>query len=118
MTILFPIILVVIAVGAIIPIRLSKRKGVKIIRWDYIYPFLGVPIWIALTGLNIGNTASLSNLVVEIFWILIVSVTVPWVRYLLTFIRTKKFYSYSHILTVFPLIAAIVIRLLMPTLPE
>ena len=110
--------MVIIAVGAIFPIQLSKRKEVKIIRWDYVYPFLGVPIWMVLSFWDKGSTASLSNLIVEIFWISVVSVAVPWVRYLFTFIRTKKIYSFSLILTVLPVIVAIVIRLSMPTLPE
>ena len=65
------IIAFLIAVG-IPPIRLS-RKFIKIHWWDYALPAIGLPVWIFLTFAEIGETASLSNMVIEVIIVLVIS---------------------------------------------
>jgi hypothetical protein len=92
------------------------RKQQRITWWDYVYPFAGVVAWLCLSG--VGSTVSLSNMVVEIFWIAVLSVVIPWVRWGLSKIEMKRVKALSFLLTLMPILAAAVIRLTMPTLPE
>lgn len=110
MIIFFLIILVIIAFGAIPPIQLAKRKGAKTILWDYIYPFLGLLIWLCLLWFQVGTTIDIAKILFEPFLIAAIAVIIPWIR-LRSFIPNKNFYSDSFILTIFPLLAGIFIRL-------
>ena len=95
---------------------MTLRKHQRITWWDYVYPFAGVVAWLCLSG--VGSTVSLSNMVVEIFWIAVLSIVIPWVRWGLSKIEIKRVKALSFFLTLMPILAATVIRLTMPTLPE
>ncbi|MFO7870257.1 MAG: hypothetical protein R6V03_02360 [Kiritimatiellia bacterium] len=61
---------------------------------------------------------SLSNFIVEVFWIAVLSVLIPWGQWLLSRIETKQIKALSFLLALLPILAAVVMRLTMPTLPE
>jgi len=107
----------VIAVAAIAP-TVMLRKRQRTAWWDYAYPFTGVAAWFPLGMFNVGSTASLSNFVVEVFWIVVVSAGIPWVRWILSQFQRKQLKAWSFALTFLPIVVATVIRLTMSTLPE
>jgi len=74
-----PIIIAFLIAIGIPPVRLS-RKFIKIHWWDYALPAIGLPVWIFLTLAEVGKTASLSNMVIEIIIVLGISVIIPWAR--------------------------------------
>ena len=104
-----------IAAVAIYP-TVSLRKCQITTWWDYVYPFTGVAAWFPLSG--VGSTVSLSNFVVEVFWIAVLSVLLPWGRWLLSRTGKEQIKTLSLLLTFLPILAAVVMRLTMPTLPE
>ena len=86
--------------------------------WDYLFPFLGVPVWLILHALNVGEGVSGANFVVEMFWIFLASLSVPWIRVLLRYKENQFTYITSIFLTFIPIILTIYLRLTMPILPE
>ena len=113
------VVLVLSTVGVSVVTPLILFRGtLRVTWWDYIFPFLGIPLWFLLRAFHIGGRISRTNLIIELFSILMVSITVPWLRFLMTFARSR-FVSYlSSFLTLFPMVAAIFVRLAMPLLPE
>ena len=107
----------IIAAVAVLPM-IKLKKGQRTTWWDYAYPFTGVATWFPLGMSKVGSTVSLSNFVIEVFWIAVVSVAVPWIRWLLSRFIGDKTKTWSFVLTFLPITVAIVIRLMMPTLPE
>ena len=67
MLVSLPFIILILIVLGIPPVKLS-RSLVTVHWWDYALPATGLPVWILLTAADIGQTASLSNMVVEGFW--------------------------------------------------
>ena len=63
-----------IAAVAIYPM-VALRKHQRTTWWDYVYPFAGVAAWFPLSG--VGSTVSLSNFVVEVFWINVAANGIP-----------------------------------------
>ena len=110
------IILILIAIG--LPPTKMSRKYIKIRWWDYALPAVGLPTWILLTAAEIGDTASLSNLVIEGFWILVASVLIPWARYFVLKLRHRYASLLFRCMYTLPGITAVLLRLNMPTLPE
>ena len=106
-----------IAVAAVPP-TVMLRKIARTTWWDVTYPFTGVAAWFPLAMFNVGSTVSLSNFVVEVFWIAVVSVAVPWARWILTRFQLEQLKACSFILTFLPMVLAVVLRLTLPTLPE
>ena len=94
------------------------RKCQPTTRWDYLYPFMGIIGWFVLSMLPLGSTASLTNFVVEIFWISLTSAGVPWLRWILVRYGGRSLRAWSVALTVVPILVAVGLRLTMPTLPE
>ena len=117
MTALSAIWLLLIAGISLYPMR-ALRKRQHTTWWDNVYPFTGIVAWFSLGLANIGSTASLSNFVIEVFWVAVLSVVIPWVRWLLPRAERKSMVALSFLLTSLPIIAAVVIRITMPTLPE
>lgn len=109
--------MLLIASVAIFPM-LALQKRQRVTRWDWVYPFTGVVAWVPIAVARIGSTVSLSNFVVEVFWIGILSAAIPWVRLFLSRIEGQWVKRSSDLLTLLPMIAAVIIRLTMPTLPE
>jgi threonine/homoserine efflux transporter RhtA len=97
---------------------LALRKRQSTTWWDYVYPFTGIIAWFPLGMSNVGSTVSLSNFVVEMFWIAVLSVVIPWGRWFISKSERKQIKALSLALTFLPIVAAVVIRLTMPTLPE
>ena len=115
MVALSAILFLAIAAVAIYPtVALGKRQ--RTTWWDYVYPFTGVTVWIPLLG--VGSTATLSNFVVEVVCIAILSALLPWGRWLLPRSEKDQIKGLSFWLTFLPILTAVVMRLTMPTLPE
>ena len=117
MLVSLPIIVVFLMAVGLPPTRMS-RKFITIHWWDYALPAIGLPIWVILTIAEIGETASLSNLVVEGFWVLIASAVTPWARYFLLRVKHRCMPVIFHFMYIVPAITAVLLRLNMPTLPE
>jgi len=109
-------LLTVITISMIVPILLSRNK-MKVSWWDYCFPYLGAPLWFILREFDVGGAISISNLLVEMFCVLLASEAASWIRYGLTFTSSKVFRSISFFLTFLPIIMAVFIRLVMPELP-
>ena len=112
-----PIIALVLIVAGFPPTKMS-RKYIKIHWWDYALPAVGLPIWILLTVADIGQTPSLSNLVIEGFWIIVASILTPWIRYVVLRLQFRYGPLIFHILYAVPGLTAVVLRMHVPTLPE
>jgi len=109
----FPLIA---GVGFFPTMALRKRQDTT--WWDYAYPFTGVVAWVPLGMSGLGATVSMANFVVEVFWIAVFSALMPWGRWLIARFEGRRIRIFSLVLTFLPLVAALVIRLAMPTLPE
>ena len=112
---LFALILIA---GCTIPVTILTRNYKKISKWDYLYPYLGIPLWFILVTLKIGKTATLANFAVENFYILIISIGTPWIIFILYKITNKANNLIAKILTVLPIIFTILLRLIIESLPE
>ena len=112
-----PIIIALLIAVGIPPVRLS-RKFIKIHWWDYALPAIGLPVWLFLTFAEIGNTASLSNMVIEIIIVLGISVIIPWARYMILYSKKNFAAVIYHIMYLIPFAATVLVRMYMPTLPE
>ena len=111
------ILFLFIAVMILFPVS-AMRKRQKTTWWDYVYPFTGIVAWFPLGISNVGSIVSLSNFVVEVFFIAVISVIMPWVRWLLSKTEKEQIKALSFSLTILPIVTAVIIRLTMPTLPE
>lgn len=100
------------------PPSIMLRKRQRTTRWDYTYPFTGVAAWFPLAIFGVGSTVSLSNFVIELFWIAVVSIAIPWMRLILSRFNMKQIKMLSVVLTLLPVVVAVVMRLTIPTLPE
>jgi hypothetical protein len=110
-------ILTVITISTVISLMYSKKK-IKITWWDYAFPYLGVPFWYILRECGVGDEATSSNFMVEMFAILLCSASAPWLRFTLTFIKGRVAGMISILLTVSPLAVAAFVRLVTPVLPS
>lgn len=117
MLVSLPILIALLISVGIPPVRLS-RKFIEIHWWDYALPAIGLPVWIFLAFVEVGSTASLSNLAIEVMIVLAISVIIPWVRYMI--LRSSKNFALItyQIMYLIPVIATFLIRFCMPTLPE
>jgi hypothetical protein len=97
---------------------MALRKWQNTTWWDYAYPFTGIVAWVPLGMSGLGATVSMSNFVVEVFWIAVFSALTPWGRWLIARFEGRLIRGLSLGLTFLPLVAALVMRLAMPTLPE
>ena len=110
-------ILTVITISSVISLMLSK-KNIKITWWDYAFPYLGVPFWYILRECGVGGEVSSSNFLVEMFAILLCSVSAPWIRLALTFVRGRIMGLISILMKVSPLAVAALVRWVTPVLPS
>jgi hypothetical protein len=110
-------ILTVITISSVVSLMISK-KSTKITWWDYAFPYLGVPFWYILRECGVGGEISSSNFMVEMFAILLCSVSAPWIRLALTFIKGRAVGLISILLTVSPLAVAALMRWVTPVLPS
>ena len=110
-------ILTVITLSTVVSLMYSK-KAMKITWWDYSFPYLGVPFWYLLRGCGVGGRVSSSNFMVEMFAILLCSISAPWLRFALTFVKSRIVSLVSILLTVSPLAVAAFVRWVTPVLPS
>lgn len=110
-------ILTVITLSTVVSLMYSKKQ-MKITWWDYAFPYLGVPFWYILREFGVGGEASSSNFMVEMFAILLCSVSAPWLRFSLTFARGRVVGWISMLLTLSPLAVAAFVRVVTPVLPS
>jgi hypothetical protein len=117
MLVSLPVIIAILIVIGIPPVRMSK-KIIEIHWWDYALPAIGLPIWIILTFLEIGQTASLSNMVMEVAAVLAISIIIPWARYLILHLNKTFISIIYHFMYLIPIVVTLFIRMYMSTLPE
>lgn len=110
-------ILSVIVVSTVTPLLFSKKK-VKIGWWDYTFPLLGPVLWLVLSQAGIGSKTSMVNFLLEMFFVLMVCISIPWIRFILTFAQTQMAQKISFVLTLLPMLAAVIARLCVPSLPQ
>jgi len=107
----------IVVVSTVTPLILSRQKY-RITWWDYTFPVIGVPLWYVLQGFHVGDKVSMTNFIIELFLILLVSITVPWIRFVMTFARAKFVSTISFFLTFLPVVVTIGLRFTVPLLPE
>ena len=110
-------ILSIIVVSAVTPLLFSKGK-MKITWWDYAFPVLGPLLWFVLSWFHVGSDISNNNFLLEMFGVLMVSITVPWVRFGVLYMRSKVAPMISFVLTLAPMAMALLLRLTTSTLPD
>ncbi len=102
---------------AIIPPIIGKKRY-WITWWDYVFPFLGMPLWLILLAVGVGDDISTTNFVFEMFFIMILSVMVPWFRYYLAYSKARFIPALSFLITFLPILVTIALRFFVPLLPE
>jgi len=110
-------ILSVIVVSTITPLLFSKGK-MKISWWDYAFPILGPIFWLVLSWFQVGSDISNNNFLLEMFGVLMASITVPWIRFAVLYLKSKLAPAISFILTLTPMATALLLRLTTSTLPD
>jgi len=113
----FIVLLMLLSSVAIIPPIIGKKRY-WITWWDYVFPFLGVPLWFILRAFHVGNEISKTNFALEMFLIMICSATAPWLRYYLAYSKAGFIPKMSFLLTFMPVAFTICLRLIIPLLPE
>lgn len=106
-----------IGISSFFATQLIKRRK-ALIWWDYFFPYTGIIAWFFLLMFNVGKTASLSNFVIENFWITMVSIIIPWMVFGVSFIPKVTASIFARILTFLPMTFSIIIRLTIDTIPE
>jgi apolipoprotein N-acyltransferase len=110
-------ILSVIVVSTVTPLLFSKGK-MKISWWDYAFPVLGPLLWLVLSWFHVGSDISDNNFLLEMFGVLMASITVPWARFAVLYMKSKMAPIISFILTLTPMATALLLRLTTSTLPD
>jgi hypothetical protein len=110
-------ILSVIVVSTVTPLLFSKGK-MKISWWDYTFPVLGPLLWLVLSWFHVGSDISDNNFLLEMFGVLMASITVPWARFAVLYMKSKMAPIISFILTLTPMATALLLRLTTSTLPD
>ena len=113
----FIVLYLMLSVVALVPPAITKTRY-WVTWWDYVYPLLTLPFWMVLRQLHIGDEISATNFAFEVFFLLILSVAIPWTRYYLAYTRVKIVNYLSNALTFLPLVAALFVRLSVPHLPN
>jgi hypothetical protein len=104
--------------GVTLPAASLTKKYKPLYRWDYIYPFTGIPFWFVLVVLRIGQTATLTNYLYEVFLITAFSAVVPWMIFCASKFNLNSSKILTRALTFLPIIFTLALRLLMSPLPE
>jgi hypothetical protein len=112
----FGVLYMMLSAVALVPPVISK-KGYRVTWWDYVFPLLGMPLWFVLRGFQVGDDISTTNFAFEVFFILILSVSVPWMRYYLAYCQAKMIAYLSFSLTLLPIVMTFFLRLTVPLLP-
>ncbi|MGD9008000.1 MAG: hypothetical protein PVG41_08770 [Desulfobacteraceae bacterium] len=113
----FVVLYLMLSGVALIPPAITKTRY-WVTWWDYVYPLLTMPFWMALWQLHIGDEISATNFAFEVFFLLILSVATPWTRYYLAYSQAKTVHYLSNSLTFLPLATTLIVRLIVPHLPN
>lgn len=117
LTISFIVLYMMLTVVSMVPPVITKARY-WVTWWDYVYPFIGMPLWFLLWWLKVGEGVSTTNFAFEVFCILILSVAMPWMRYYLAYAKSRAAAVLSFCLTFVPIIVTFFFRFCMPLLPE
>ena len=117
MTVMFGTFLLLIIAIAILPIRLSS-ENMTAGWWRYIFPFSGHILWYLLAALDFGSTPSLLNFIIEISRITVVSLITAWLYLGTSYFRKKYIPALLKVITIIPMIFALVVRFSMHTILE
>ena len=112
----FIVLYLMLSAVALVPPVITKTRY-RITWWDYVFPLLGMPLWLILRGIHVGDDISTTNFAFEVFFILVLSVAVPWIRYYLGYCQAKIVAYLSYALTFLPIIMVFILRLTVPRLP-
>lgn len=112
----FIVLYMMLSAVALVPPAITKTRY-WVTWWDYVYPLLTMPFWMALWQLHIGDDISTTNFAFEVFFLLILSVATPWIRYYLAYSQTKIVAYLSNSLTFLPIVTTLIMRLSVPHLP-
>jgi hypothetical protein len=113
----FIVLYMMLSAVALVPPSITKTRY-WVTWWDYVYPLLTMPLWFALWKLHVGDAVSTTNFAFEGFFLLILSVAIPWIRYYLAYSQVKIVAYLSNALTFLPIITTVVTRLSVPNLPS
>jgi hypothetical protein len=113
----FVVLYLMLSGVALVPPAITKTRY-WVTWWDYVYPLLTMPFWIALWKLHIGDEISATNFAFEVFFLLILSVATPWIRYYLAYSDAKIVGYLSNSLTFLPIVTTLIVRLSVPHLPN
>ncbi len=112
----FIVLYMMLSAVALIPPTITKTRY-WVTWWDYVFPLLGMPLWFILRGFHIGDDISTTNFAFEVFFILILSVATPWMRYYLAYCKAKIVAYLSFSLTFLPILTTFLLRMTVPLLP-
>ena len=113
----FVVLYMMLSGVALVPPAITKTRY-WVTWWDYVYPLLTMPFWLALWKLHIGGEISATNFAFEVFFLLILSVAIPWIRYYLAYSKAKIVGYLSNSLTLLPIVTTLIVRLSVPHLPN
>ena len=116
MTLMF-LFFMIFGVLSCMPAWFASRRRQQASGWDLFVALPGCLCWIALAGLGVGPQ-SLSNLVVELFDLVLGSIVLYYLKVFLLDRFTEKPGRNTAYIVAITLVAAILLRLLMPVLPE
>ena len=116
MLLAFPV-LILAACILCLPAWLIARRRNRASLWLLFLSFPAITLWVIMEDTGVGNTASLSNLI-EVFWLLGGGIALAYAKvFALDYVVPRwRLTTYGAIALV--AIAAILLRLYMPTLPE
>ncbi|MBN2383865.1 hypothetical protein JXQ70_13400 [bacterium] len=93
----------------------SQRKGGES-RWFLVSALPAIAIWIGMTVLGYG-AQSLAN-IIEVFWIVLATIALSYLKVFLVDRSIHKPRQTTYALIVFLIIAVVLLRTFMPSLPE
>ncbi|MEN8189087.1 MAG: hypothetical protein ABFS19_04520 [Thermodesulfobacteriota bacterium] len=117
LTIAFIVLYMMLTVVALVPPAITKTRY-WVSWWDFVYPLIGMPLWLFLWWLGVGEGVSTTNFAFEVFCILILSVAMPWMRYYLAYAKSKTAAAISFSITFVPILVTAFFRFFMPELPS
>ena len=116
MLLAFPV-LILAAAAMCFPAWLVARRRNRGSPWLPFLSFPAIALWVVIEDAGLGQTASLSNLV-EVFWLLGGGIGLAYVKVFAVDRVTPHWRVTTYGAIAILAIAAVLLRLLMPTLPE
>ncbi len=104
------------ALAALPAVRLAGKR-ITVTVWDLAFPFSGPAAWVVFERLGLGGTAGASNYVLEMFGVAAVSLASSWGFWAVSFLSPGTARIVSRLITLVPILTALMARLVVPTLP-